>query len=144
MKPVHRNRRLGIVALFAALVIGGAYLLLSALKDNTQFFHNPSGVVAPGFIAKSAQIRIGGLIEMGSIAKEGDLTTLFTMRDFDNPNNLPDTLHVSYTGILPDLFREGEGAVLTGALNGEGLFIASEVLAKHDNNYRPKLPESGK
>ncbi|MEE9347122.1 MAG: cytochrome c maturation protein CcmE [Robiginitomaculum sp.] len=143
MKPVHRNRRLGIVALFAALVIAGAYLLLSALKDNTQFFHNPSGVLAPGFIAKSEHIRIGGLVEMDSIVKDGSLTTLFTVHDFDNPNGLPDQLAVSYTGILPDLFREGEGAVLTGAMQG-GVFIATEVLAKHDNNYRPKLPESGK
>lgn len=142
MKPPNRNRRLTIFASCAVVAITGAYLLMSALKDNTQFFHNPSGVLAPGFEAKSDDIRIGGLVAIDSIVTGEGLRTDFVVHDFENPDKLPDKLPVSYSGVLPDLFREGEGVVMTGRMVGD-VFEADEVLAKHDNEYRPKLPESG-
>ena len=108
MKPRHQNRRLATFALCATIAIVGAYLLVSALKDNTQLFHNPSGVLAPDFIAKSDLIRVGGVVEVGSIERGLQLTSQFVVHDYENPNNLPDRLRVTYTGVLPDLFREGE------------------------------------
>lgn len=143
MKPRHQNRRLTTFILCAIVVVSGVYLILSALKDNTQFFHNPSGIVADGFVQQSEKIRVGGFVAPGSVQRGEALFTQFTVRDFENPNALPDRLKVEHVGVLPDLFREGEGVVLTGSLNAQGVFVASEVLAKHDNEYRPKLPEAG-
>jgi len=138
MKPRHQNRRLGVFAICAVIAVSGTVLLLSALSKNTQFFYNPSDVLQDSFIPKSPVIRIGGLVSAGSLIKGAQLQVNFTVEDFDNHSGTP--LAVSYNGILPDLFREGEGVVITGEMSGDGL-IASEILAKHDNEYRPKMPE---
>lgn len=143
MTPRYRNQRLIIFAVCATIVVSGAYLIVSALKQNTQFFHSPSGIVSEGFVPQSSTIRVGGLVVEGTLVKGGNLLANFTVRDFENPKGLPDNLPVIYRGILPDLFREGEGVVLIGAPNSKGQFVAKEILAKHDNNYMPKLPESG-
>lgn len=141
--PRHRNRRLVTFFGFAIVTVGGAVLLVSAIRANTQFFHSPSGVVAEGFVPSSQVFRVGGYVEPGSVVTPGELRAQFIVRDFENPNSLPDMLGVRYDGVLPDLFREGEGVVMTGSLADDGIFIADEVLAKHDNEYSPKLPESG-
>lgn len=143
MTPKHRNRRLLTVLGFGLIAIAGVTLLVTALRANTQFFHSPSGVVSEGFIPSSQTFRVGGYVEPGSVDKPGGLVTKFIVRDFENPDALPDKLTVSYDGVLPDLFREGEGVVMTGALDDSGVFVATEVLAKHDNEYKPKVPDSG-
>ena len=122
------KRALIIVA--ALIVIGvAALLILNALNSNIALYVTPSEVAA-GQAPKGQAFRIGGLVKQGSLKREG-LTVHFVITD------LAKDIPVSYTGILPDLFMEGKGAVIQGRLNPDGQFIASEVLAKHDENYMP-------
>lgn len=122
------KRALIIVA--ALIVIGvAALLILNALNSNIALYVTPSEVAA-GQAPKGQAFRIGGLVKQGSLKREG-LTVHFVITD------LVKDIPVSYTGILPDLFMEGKGAVIQGRLNPDGQFIASEVLAKHDENYMP-------
>lgn len=126
----------------ALLLLAGGLLLGSALKQNTQFFYNPSEILADGFVAKSEDIRIGGLVLDESVVKGQGLATTFKIADFPEKGepapSAAEAINVSYTGILPDLFREGQGVVITGRLIGYNEMIASDVLAKHDENYQPK------
>lgn len=129
MKP--RHRRLAMVAGgFAALGVAAA-LVFSALERNLVFFFTPSQVVA-----KEAPVgrtfRIGGLVEAGSVKRQPDGRTVHFMVT-DTAQRIP----VVFQGLLPDLFREGKGVVTQGALDGNGVFHATEVLAKHDENYMP-------
>lgn len=127
MKSRHK-RALIIVA--ALIVIGvAALLILNALNSNIALYVTPSDVVA-GKAPQGQAFRIGGLVKEGSLKRDG-LTVHFVITD------LVKDIPVSYTGILPDLFKEGKGAVIQGNLNPQGEFIASEVLAKHDENYMP-------
>jgi len=137
MTPPHQKRRIGLVIFFGALLVAGAVMLLTALQENTQFFYNPSDVVAEGFAPDSTTFRIGGLVEEGTVIKDGNLKTTFLIKDFERDMRAPIT--VSYTGVLPDLFREGQGVVITGFLTSPTSFEASEVLAKHDENYKPDI-----
>ena len=134
--PPNRNRRLGLIALVGLLLAAGVALILSALNDNTQFFYNPADVVASGFEPKSEVFKIGGLVVDGSVEKSGTRTT-FGVTDFERPMDAPIT--VTFNGQLPNLFREGQGVVVSGRLLGDREFMASEVLAKHDENYQPKI-----
>ena len=142
MVPKHQNKRLLAVVFCGVLLVGGGLLLGSALKQNTQFFYNPSEILAEGFVAKSDDIRIGGLVLSDSVIKGTELTTSFKIADFPEegePEPLAsEAIMVSYTGILPDLFREGQGVVITGQMIGRNEMVASDVLAKHDENYQPK------
>ncbi|CAJ0739998.1 Cytochrome c-type biogenesis protein CcmE [Ralstonia edaphis] len=126
-----RQRRLGI--LIAALVCAGAAtaLTLNAFRSNLVFFFSPSQIAAKE--APVAQVfRLGGLVERGSIQRERDgMTIRFIVTD--TGRGVP----VVYRGLLPDLFREGKGVVARGRLGQDGVFVASEVLAKHDENYMP-------
>ncbi|CAJ0770288.1 cytochrome c maturation protein CcmE [Ralstonia chuxiongensis] len=126
-----RQRRLGI--LLAALVCAGAAtaLTLNAFRSNLVFFFSPSQVAAKE--APVAQVfRLGGLVERGSIQRERDgMTIRFIVTD--TARGVP----VVYHGLLPDLFREGKGVVARGRLGEDGVFVANEVLAKHDENYMP-------
>ena len=126
-----RQRRLGI--LLAALVCAGAAtaLTLNAFRSNLVFFFSPSQVAAKE--APVAQVfRLGGLVERGSIQRERDgMTIRFVVTD--TARGVP----VVYHGLLPDLFREGKGVVARGRLGEDGVFVANEVLAKHDENYMP-------
>ena len=118
---------LGMLALFAA-----AALVLSAFEENLLFFHTPSDV-ASGAVQAERAFRLGGLVESGSVERqEGTTKTSFAITD--GGASIP----VTYDGILPDLFREEQGVVVVGRLDGGGLFHADEVLAKHDENYMPK------
>lgn len=130
-------RRIGLIFFFGSILVIGVALLLSALKENTQFFYNPSDVVAEGFAPESKIFRIGGLVEDGTVVKDGTLKTNFQIKDFERDMRLP--ISVSYTGVLPDLFREGQGVVITGFLTSPTSFEATEVLAKHDENYKPDI-----
>ena len=137
MIPPHQMRRIGLIFFFGSILVIGVALLLSALKENTQFFYNPSDVVAEGFAPESKIFRIGGLVEDGTVVKDGTLKTNFQIKDFERDMRLP--ISVSYTGVLPDLFREGQGVVITGFLTSPTSFEATEVLAKHDENYKPDI-----
>jgi len=126
-----RQRRLGI--LLAALVCAGAAtaLTLNAFRSNLVFFFSPSQIAAKE--APVAQVfRLGGLVERGSIQRERDgMTIRFIVTD--TARGVP----VVYHGLLPDLFSEGKGVVARGRLGEDGIFVANEVLAKHDENYMP-------
>ena len=137
MKPPHQKRRIGLLFLFGFILVVGIALLLTALRDNTQFFYNPSDVVAEDFTPESKSFRIGGLVEHGTVVKDGNLKTTFQIKDFEREMRAPIT--VTYTGVLPDLFREGQGVVITGFLTTPTSFQATEVLAKHGENYKPDI-----
>ena len=137
MRPPKRNQRLKTIAV-SALVLGtGAFLLFSALSENTQFFYDPSEIASESFVSKSDQVRIGGLVVDGSISKGEGLNTQFQVKDFEGASTA--MIDVTYEGILPDLFREGQGVVITGQVTKSQSVKATEVLAKHDENYRPKM-----
>lgn len=129
MKP--RHKKLAIIASGVTALGVAAILVLNAFQSNLVFFFSPSQVVAKEApIGKS--FRIGGLVEEGSVRREDDTTTVhFSITD------TAQTIPVTYTGILPDLFREGKGIVAQGKISDNGVFIADEVLAKHDENYMP-------
>ncbi len=127
MKPRHK-RALMIVGALATLAIA-AVLILNALNSNIALYVTPSEVAA-GKAPKGQTFRIGGMVKDGSL-KRDELVVHFIITD------LVKEIPVSYKGILPDLFKEGKGAVVQGKLNADGQFIASEVLAKHDENYMP-------
>jgi len=136
MTPPKRNQRLKTIGFSAITLVIGAALLFSALSENTQFFYDPSDIASDGFTPKSDQIRIGGLVVVGSIEKGEGLNTEFSVKDFEGPSQ--ELINVSYDGIMPDLFREGQGVVITGSVTSHATIRATEVLAKHDENYRPK------
>lgn len=123
-----QKRLAAVVALVAGLGVAAA-LVLNAFSDNLVFFHSPSDVIEK-HVAAGKRFRIGGLVEAGSVKKDG-LVTEFDVTD------LKHTVHVRYTGLLPDLFREGQGVVAAGQLDAGGQFVATEVLAKHDEKYMP-------
>ena len=137
MRPPHQKRRIGLVVIFGIILASGVALLLTALNENTQFFYNPSDVAAAGFQPDSITFRIVGLVADGTVKKEGKLKTVFEIKDFERDMPMPIT--VSYVGVLPDLFREGQGVVVTGFLTSPSTFEATEVLAKHDENYQPDI-----
>ena len=125
-----RHKRFGF--LIAGMVgLGVAtWLVLNALDSNLSYFFSPSEVVqnkAPG----NHVFRLGGLVETGSLRRGEELTVRFVVTDNANRVN------VEYTGILPDLFQEGQGVIAQGRMGNSGVFVADEVLAKHDENYMP-------
>jgi len=127
VKPRHK-RAVIIVGVLIAISIA-AVLILNALNSNIALYVTPSEVAA-GKSPAGQVFRIGGMVKDGSIKREG-LTVNFVITDM--VKDIP----VAYTGILPDLFKEGKGAVIQGRLDPGGQFVASEVLAKHDENYMP-------
>ena len=126
-----KQRRLSLI-LSALSIIGVALgLVLYAMRDNIVFFYTPSDITEKG-ITPGTRIRLGGLVEKGSFKKGEGAVVNFTVTDTLK------TIPVTYTGQLPDLFREGQGVVTEGAIDATGLFVADTVLAKHDENYMPK------
>ena len=124
------KRGLAIVVGLAALGIASA-LVLNAFQSNLVFFFSPSQIAA-NEAPRDRSFRVGGLVQQGSINRDaGGLTINFVVTD------LAKTIPVSYTGLLPDLFREGKGVVAQGKLGADGVFRADQVLAKHDENYMP-------
>ncbi|HJV25485.1 MAG TPA: cytochrome c maturation protein CcmE [Aromatoleum sp.] len=129
MKP--RSKRLVLVAGAVALLVGAVALVLSAFQQNLVFFHTPTEV-AEGKAPTGRTFRIGGLVEQGSLKRSEDgVTVQFAITDTAK------VIPVTYKGALPDLFKEGKGAVVQGVMSADGKFTASEVLAKHDENYMP-------
>jgi cytochrome c-type biogenesis protein CcmE len=126
-----RQQRMVLVGLLLTGVIGAAGLGVYAFWDNVQYFFSPSDVVAHKAPA-GRNFRLGGLVTNGTFKREPDsLKVSFEVTD------TAQSVAVEYTGILPDLFREGQGIVATGKLRDDGVFVAEEVLAKHDENYMP-------
>ncbi len=142
MAPPKQNKRLAVFFACALLAIVGVSLLILALRSNTQFFHSPSAVTKDGFVPKSEVFRVGGLVVPGSFESQSGTSHIFMIADFEaTENDAP--LFVKYSGVLPDLFGEGEGVVVSGSIAPNGQFIAAQVLAKHDNEYVPDLPANG-
>jgi len=126
-----RQRRLTIIGGSLAVLAVAAALVLNAMRDSIVFFSTPS-MVAQKHIQSGKRFRLGGLVQPGSLVRADDLAVTFQVADASA------SLPVSYRGILPDLFREGQGVVAEGALDASGVFRADTVLAKHDENYMPK------
>ncbi|MDP2903982.1 MAG: cytochrome c maturation protein CcmE [Methylovulum sp.] len=130
MKPARRQRLILIIL----MVIGTATAVGFALKsfnENLMYFFSTTDVMA-GKAPKDALFRLGGMVVKGTVQRPGDgLTVRFKLTDYSKE------VTVEYTGILPDLFREGQGIVANGKLDSRGVFVAEEVLAKHDENYMP-------
>jgi len=126
-----RKKRLGLIVLMITGVAIGLSFALKSLDENIMFFFSPSEVVQ-GKAPQDRLFRIGGMVVDGSVSRPGEgLTVMFDLTDNG------ESVTVQYTGILPDLFREGQGIIANGKLNGDGAFVAQEVLAKHDENYMP-------
>jgi cytochrome c-type biogenesis protein CcmE len=134
--PPNQNSRLIWIFIIGVMLSFGVFLIFQALGENTQFFENPSDVVAEGFEPRSDVFKIGGLAAENSVETVG-LTTKFRLSDFER--DMRHELHVTYTGALPDLFREGQGVVVSGRLTSPTHFQAIELLAKHDENYQPEI-----
>jgi cytochrome c-type biogenesis protein CcmE len=130
-----KHRRLGFVAAGVLLLAAAAGLVLYAMNDSLVFFYTPSEVqqkLQAKQIDLDRPFRLGGLVEAGSVERDATgVNVRFRVTD------TVDTLTVAYQGILPDLFREGQGVVAQGRLGADGVFTATEVLAKHDENYMP-------
>ncbi len=127
-----KQRRLGLLALGMTALAGATALVLTAFSDNLVFFYSPSELKAQQ-VAADRRLRIGGLVEKQSVSRGADGRTV-EFRVTDGANDVA----VVYHGILPDLFREGQGVVAEGKLGADGIFAASTVLAKHDENYMPR------
>ncbi|MBM3489381.1 MAG: cytochrome c maturation protein CcmE [Alphaproteobacteria bacterium] len=130
MRP--KRRRLWAVVAGLGALGAAAALVLAAFEDNIVFFRSPSEV-ASNSLPTERRFRLGGLVETGSLRKAGDGVTV-TFRVTDLAHAVP----VSYRGLLPDLFREGQGVVAEGQLDANGIFQASQILAKHDETYMPR------
>ena len=124
-----RQKRMAAVLLLLVGLSVAAVLVFTAFSKNMMYFQTPSDIAA-GQLPEGARIRLGGLVEKGSVQRGDGLVVNFSVADCDA--NLP----VRYEGILPDLFREGQGVVAMGHMEGK-TFVADEVLAKHDENYMP-------
>ncbi len=135
------RRRLLAIAVIAPVLAGSTGLALYALSDGVSFFYTPSQAKAAE-LKPGRSVRLGGLVQPGSVVKTADGAVLFTVMDE------ADSVQVRFDGDLPDLFREGQGVVCQGVLEADGRFQAREVLAKHDETYMPRelvdgLKESG-
>jgi cytochrome c-type biogenesis protein CcmE len=124
-----KHKRLTFVGVALVLLAGAAALVLSAFEDNIVFFMSPTDIAA-NKVSENQRFRLGGLVEEGSVDRSGGETVTFKVTDITN------SVAVTYTGILPDLFREAQGVVAEGRLKN-GVFVADEVLAKHDETYMP-------
>jgi cytochrome c-type biogenesis protein CcmE len=127
--PRHK-RFLGILATLIGVTFA-IYLILTSFQSNLLYYLTPSEAITQN-LDEQRSFRIGGLVEMESFKRaDGSLTSRFVLTDGI------ESIEVNYTGILPDLFREGQGIIVTGSFDNKKLFIATEVLAKHDENYMP-------
>jgi cytochrome c-type biogenesis protein CcmE len=134
VKPKHQ--RLVLAGAAVAALMAAAALAIPALREQAAYFYTPADIAAKG-VRPGQAIRLGGLVETGSVARTADGLTM-TFRVTDRLK----TVAVAYTGIVPDLFREGQGVIADGRFDGRGVFQAETLLAKHDENYMP--PEVAK
>jgi len=130
VKP--KNQRLALLVLAIAAVLGAVLLAMSALKEQAAYFYAPADVARQG-APLDRNVRIGGMVRKGSIRRAADGVTI----DFVVGDDSPHVINVRFRGIVPDLFREESGVVAEGRFQPGGLFVANEILAKHDENYMP-------
>ncbi|AMN54229.1 MULTISPECIES: cytochrome c maturation protein CcmE [Stappiaceae] len=126
-----KQRRLTLIGSAGAVLAIALTLILIALRSEIVFFQSPTEITQNG-VAPGQRIRLGGLVEEGSVVRSDNAEVSFRVTDTAN------TVAVTYKGILPDLFREGQGVVTEGVVGSDGVFVADSVLAKHDENYIPK------
>ncbi len=126
-----KQRRLTLIGSAGAVLAVALGLILYALNDQIVFFQSPTDI-AENSIPDGQRIRLGGLVEEGSVVRSDNAQVRFRVTDTAN------SVAVTYAGILPDLFREGQGVVTEGTVGPDGVFVADNVLAKHDENYMPK------
>ena len=126
-----KQRRLVLIGLSLGVLTLAAALVLSALRESIVFFHSPSDI-AEKQVAPGSRIRLGGLVKPGSLVRGDNLLIRFAVTDGKSD------IAVSFQGIVPDLFREGQGVVAEGRMEAGGTFKADNVLAKHDENYMPR------
>jgi cytochrome c-type biogenesis protein CcmE len=126
-----RGRRVAILGVSGLVLSAALALVLYAMRDTIVFFRSPSEVAAK-VVAPGTRFRLGGLVSEGSIKRQPDQVVEFSVSDG------PATIPVRYRGLLPDLFREGQGVVTEGRLSEAGLFVADTVLARHDESYMPR------
>ena len=126
-----KQRRLSLIGAALAVLAVAVALVLFALKDSIVFFNSPTELVEKQ-IKPGQRVRIGGLVKEGSVMHGSNLAVRFEVTDGKS------TVGIAYRGLLPDLFREGQGVVAEGALDAEGIFEADSVLAKHDESYMPR------
>jgi cytochrome c-type biogenesis protein CcmE len=126
-----KKRRLVLIGSALTVLAVAVTLVLTALKDAIVFFNSPTDI-AEKHIATGSRIRLGGLVKEGSVERGDNMQVRFDVTDGKS------TIRVAYQGLLPDLFREGQGVVTEGTLDGPGMFKADSVLAKHDEKYMPK------
>jgi cytochrome c-type biogenesis protein CcmE len=125
-----KQKRIGIIAGLGAVIAVAFGLILFALRDQIVFFYSPTEIHEKS-VAAGIPVRLGGLVKAGTWKRSGDQNDFVVT---DGTTDMP----THYTGILPDLFREGQGVVIEGAMAGDGSFAATNVLAKHDEKYMPK------
>jgi cytochrome c-type biogenesis protein CcmE len=126
-----KQKRLVVIGSIGLVLALAVALVMTALRDRIVFFYTPSDIVTEAKAASGQRIRLGGLVKEGSITREGNQIRFIVT---DTLMDLP----VAYSGILPDLFREGQGVVTEGVLSGDGHMVADTVLARHDENYIPR------
>ena len=126
-----KQRRLTLIGSAGAVLAVALGLILFALNDQIVFFQSPTDITESA-IPTGQRIRLGGLVEEGSVVRDDNAEVSFRVTDMAN------AVAVTYKGILPDLFREGQGVVTEGVIGPDGVFVADSVLAKHDENYVPK------
>ena len=131
MAMTRKQRRAAFIGSGVAILAVAVGLVLFVLEDTIVFFYTPSEIAEKG-VTVGQRFRLGGLVAEGSVERNTGATVKFTVTDTIK------TLPVTFTGVLPDLFREAQGVVAEGKLNAEGVFVADTVLAKHDENYMPK------
>ena len=130
-----KNQRLTLLVLAVAAMLGAVLLGMSALRDQASYFYAPADVAAKGLPLDRA-VRIGGMVKAGSIQRLSDGVTIRFLVGDETQALIP----VRFTGITPELFREDSGVVAEGRFQADGSFVASEILAKHDENYMPPQP----
>ena len=129
MNVIHR-RRLYFLSFFCVAITSAVFLVMQALKENINLYYTPTEMVEKKIEKnKQQRLRVGGLVQKGSIVQKG-LNTQFVITDFHH------SIQAHYTGVLPDLFKEGQGVIAGGSMEN-GILKANEVLAKHDENYQP-------
>lgn len=133
--PKRKHQRLILVLLALAALIGGVLLAMSALRDQAAYFYTPAEAKAAD-IAPGKAVRLGGMVEVGSLKRGADGVSI-TFNLTDGKGTVP----ASFSGITPDLFKEGSGAIAEGAFDADGTFRATNILAKHDERYMPREME---
>lgn len=126
-----KQKRLAWIGAIGAVLGVAVLLVMTALRDEIVFFYTPTEIIADGKAQSGQRIRLGGLVKEGSVVRDGE-TISFAVTDTEYD------IDVRYAGIVPDLFREGQGVVTEGIVGADGVFTADSVLAKHDENYVPK------